>query len=88
MYCTYVGCECAGSHSFLLASSIDLRVESHLGLAADVKCSNSLGAIHFVTTNAHHVNFRIVHIDGNFTDTLRCVGVEEDFALAADFSQL
>lgn len=78
----------SGSHTFLLTTSRNLRMESDLGLSTDVKSTDTLGSVDLVATDRHQVDLAVIDINGKFSNSLRGISVEENFLGAAEFANL
>lgn len=61
-----------------LPSTADLRLQTDTGPSPDIDRADSLGTIELVAADRHEVDVEVIHIDGDFADSLCCVGVEED----------
>lgn len=76
------------SQSSLLSTSTDDRVESDSWSSADVASTDTIRAVNLVGRNGHQVNVHLVDIDGNLSNSLCTIGVEEDLLGSAKLSNL
>ena len=77
----------AGAHAALVAAAVHLRGELHARiLAPDVERADALGSVDLVAGERQQVDVVCDHVDRNFADRLRGVGVEQDAALLADLA--
>ena len=63
-------------------------MKSDSGLSAYIKCSNTLGAVHFMTTDRQEINVHLIYVNGDFSNTLSSVSMEKYFILAANLTDL
>src|SRR5580693_2349217 len=79
--------ERAGAHAALVASAVDDGGNLYPRiLAANIQGADAFRAVHLMGGDRHDIDVLLVHIDGNLSDSLRGVSVEDDAALAAELA--
>ena len=76
----------AGAHAAFVAATVNLGFETHAGLTAHVKRTDSLGAVDLVTGKAHQIHLQLLHIKIHLPYGLRRVAVEDHALAAAEFA--
>ena len=71
-----------------LASTVHLSLQPDTGPSSDVDGPHPLRAIDLVPADGHQVDVVLIHIDWDLAYSLRCVCVEEHFALSAHLAYL
>lgn len=71
--------------AFLATTGLD-SLQSDSRSSTNVDGTNTLGSVQFVTRDTHKIDVHGVNIDGNLSASLSCIGVEEDFLGAAEFT--
>ena len=72
----------------LLTTSGQERDETDSGTATDIESTNTLGSVDLVSTDAQQINVHLCHVNGDLTDGLGSIGMEEDLLGAAEGSDL
>src|SRR5271155_5545121 len=77
----------AGTHAALVASAVDLRGNLHTRIAAaNVERAYALGAIELMSRERHDVDVHLIHVDGDLTQGLNAIGMEDNALFVAKLS--
>ena len=55
---------------------------------ADIQKADSLGTVEFMSACAEHVNMQLIHVDGNLSECLHRIRMEQDAVFLRDLSDL
>ena len=81
-----VCCKRAGAHAAFVTAAVNLGLNAHARLAANVESADALGAVYLVRGQAHQIDLKLLRVDDELARRLRCVAVKEHAAFAANIA--
>src|SRR5450830_1542839 len=79
-------CQCAGTQTALVTTTVDLRFDTHTWFAANVQRADTLGTVSLVRRETHQVDFPVFQIDLDLAGCLRSIAMENDALRTAEFA--